>query len=247
VFTYLQPPGIGEVSPPEGPTAGGTTVTITGSHLTGTTSVSFGSVPAASFTVLSAKSISAVSPAGGVGSVTLTVATPGGAAKAHFTFVAAPAGPQGGSGGGPSGSTAGSGGSGAAGGGGGVLGFGPLCNASLLSRTLTVLGDARATIRLSWRGAGTCAGTVRLSVRVKAGKHLRTKTIGTGTFTIAAGRTRTVTVKLNRLGRTLLAARHGRMNASLLISSVAGHVSSARTANVRLAVQKHKKAKAKGK
>jgi hypothetical protein len=196
--------------------------------------------------VLSAKSISAVSPASGAGTVTLTLATPGGAAKSHFTFVAVPGGPQGGSGGGQPASTA-SVGSGASGAGGGVLGFGPLCNASLLSRTLTVLGNKRAAIKLRWRGAGNCAGTLKLSVRVKAGKHIRTKTIGTGTFTIGAGRTRTVTVKLNGLGRSLLAARHGRLNASLLISSVSGHASSARTSSVRLAVPKPTKAKSKGK
>jgi hypothetical protein len=244
VFTYVQAPGVGEVSPPEGPTSGGTTVTITGSHLTGTTSVSFGSAAAASFTVLSSKTISAVSPAAAAGTVTVTVATPGGAAKSHFTFVAAP-GPrvEGGSGSGSPGTTQ----SGPGGPGRGVLGFGPLCNASLLSRTLAVLGNSRAAVKLSWRGTGACAGTLKLSVRVKAGKRVKTKTIGTGTFTIIGGRTRTVTVKLNRLGRSLLAARHGRLGASLVIVSVTGHVSTPRSASVRLAVQKKRKATVKHK
>jgi hypothetical protein len=127
-----------------------------------------------------------------------------------------------------------------------VLGFGPLCRASLLSRNLAVLGNTRAAVKLSWRGTGVCAGTLKLSARVKAGKRVKTKTIGTGSFTISGGRTRTVTVKLNGLGRSLLAAHHGRLGASLAIVSVTGHVSAPRTASVRLAVQKKRKAVARG-
>ena len=55
----------------------GTTVTITGTDLSGTTAVSFGGVPAASFTVLSSTSISAV--VGGGTSGTITVNTCDGA------------------------------------------------------------------------------------------------------------------------------------------------------------------------
>jgi hypothetical protein len=245
VFTYVQPPSIGEVSPAEGPTSGGTTVTITGGHLSEATSVSFGSVPATSFTVGSARSITAVTPAEAAGTVTVTVTTAGGAGRSHYTFVA-PAAGTGGSGA-AAGASGASGGVGGVGGvGGGVLGFGPLCRASLLSRTLAVLGNARAAVKLSWRGAGTCAGTLKLSVRVKAGKRVRTRTIGTASFRIAGGKTRTVTVKLNRLGRSLLAARHGRLAASLVIVSVTGHTSSPRTASVRLAVQKKRTVKARG-
>jgi hypothetical protein len=242
-FTYVQPPGVSEVSPAEGPASGGTTVTISGSHLAGTTSVSFGSVPATSFTVISTKEIKAVSPAEPAGTVTVSVATPGGVGKSHFTFLAAPGHGSGGGGGSSSGSTTG----GSGGLGGGVLGFGPLCSASLLSRNIAVLSHSRAAIKLRWRGTGTCAGTLKLSVRVKAGKRVKTRTIGTGRFTIAAGRTRTVTVTLNRLGRSLLAAGHGRLGASLVIVSVSGTASSPHKATVRLAVQKKAKAKAHGK
>ena len=57
-------PTIGGVSPATGPPAGGTTVTITGANLSGATAVKFGSLAAASFTVNSATTITAVSPAG---------------------------------------------------------------------------------------------------------------------------------------------------------------------------------------
>jgi hypothetical protein len=210
-------------------------VTITGSHLTGATAVSFGSAPATSFTVLSSKTIVAVTPAQPAGAVLVTVTTPGGVGKSHFTFLPLPVHGSGGSasGGSSGGSTAGS----------GVLGFGPLCSATLLSRSISVLSRSRAAIRLSWRGSGTCTGTLRLSIRVKVGRRIKTRTIGTARFTIAGGRTRTVAVTLNRLGRSLLAARHGRLGASLVIVSVTGSVSSPRTANVRLILQRKPKPK----
>ncbi|RUR01400.1 IPT/TIG domain-containing protein [Labedella endophytica] len=60
------------VTPPRGPSSGGTTVTITGSCFTGATAVLFGNTPARSVTVISDTEIRAVSPAGS-GSVDVTV------------------------------------------------------------------------------------------------------------------------------------------------------------------------------
>jgi hypothetical protein len=229
-FTYVQAPGVSEVSPAEGPTTGGTTVTITGSHLGEATAVSFGSVPATGFTVLSSKTITAVSPAEPAGRVTVTVSTPGGVGKGHFTFLTPAEAAVTGS--------LKSAGSGA------VLGFGPLCNASLISRNIAVLSHARAAVKLIWRGSGTCAGKLKLSVRVRSGKRVRTKTIAAGSFSITAGRARTITVKLNRLGRALLGAGHGRLRASLVIVNISGSVTSPRTASVRLAVPRMRTVKA---
>ena len=56
-------PMVTSVSPKSGPTGGGTTVTITGANFDGTTDVVFGDYPATSFTINSATSITAVSPA----------------------------------------------------------------------------------------------------------------------------------------------------------------------------------------
>jgi hypothetical protein len=70
-------PTVSTVSPSSGPPRGGTSVIITGVNLTGATAVKFGSEPAAKFTVRSATSITAVSPAG-AGTVDITVTTPGG-------------------------------------------------------------------------------------------------------------------------------------------------------------------------
>jgi hypothetical protein len=65
------------ISPSSGPTAGGTSVTITGSGFTGATSVSFGTTTAASFSVVSDTQVTATSPSGS-GTVDVTVTTPSG-------------------------------------------------------------------------------------------------------------------------------------------------------------------------
>jgi hypothetical protein len=75
-FTYGA--SVTGISPSAGNSAGGTTVTIRGAGFTGATGVSFGAVPASSFTVNSANLITAVSPAGSAGPVAVTV-TAGGA------------------------------------------------------------------------------------------------------------------------------------------------------------------------
>jgi hypothetical protein len=86
-------PAVTKVTPAKGPASGGTTVTITGTHFIGTTAVRFGSTNATSFTVKSSKSIVAVSPAATVGTIDVTVTTPGGTTAIsladHFKFIPA--------------------------------------------------------------------------------------------------------------------------------------------------------------
>lgn len=70
---------ITSLAPTEGPLSGGNVVTITGTKLTGATSVTFGGVPASSFTVNSATQITASVPAGvSTGQVDVAVTTPSG-------------------------------------------------------------------------------------------------------------------------------------------------------------------------
>ncbi|MEV7806904.1 IPT/TIG domain-containing protein [Microbispora sp. NPDC088329] len=104
-FTYVNAPApvITSLSPREGPVAGGTTVTITGSGLTGATQVRFGAL-SASYTTNSSTQITATAPAG-MGPVLVAVTTPGGvsiplpycytAASAPIPFVAGVAPGQG--------------------------------------------------------------------------------------------------------------------------------------------------------
>lgn len=94
-FKYIPRPVITAIAPVRGPTAGGTSVTITGTNLTGATAVSFGSTAATSFSVDSATQITAVAPAGSVGQIDVRITTPGGQSTVvtadQYTYVAVPA------------------------------------------------------------------------------------------------------------------------------------------------------------
>jgi hypothetical protein len=98
-FTYLAapPPTITSVTPSSGPTAGGTVVTILGSHFTAVTAVAFGSIAAGSFTFVSDTSVLATSPAESAGTVDVTVTTTAGTSQTssadRFTFTS-PTAPQ---------------------------------------------------------------------------------------------------------------------------------------------------------
>jgi hypothetical protein len=87
-------PTVTSVSPSAGPTAGGTSITITGENLLHTTAVSFGGTAAKSFSVSGPTQITAVAPSGSPGTVDITVAGPAGASATgpadHYTYVAAP-------------------------------------------------------------------------------------------------------------------------------------------------------------
>ena len=90
-FTFSSLPTATTLSPTSGTTSGGVTVTINGTNFIGATAVTFGGTNAASFTVVSATQITAVTPARIAGAITVDVITPGGIARASdvFTFVAA--------------------------------------------------------------------------------------------------------------------------------------------------------------
>jgi predicted outer membrane repeat protein len=91
-YTYVAAPTVANVAPTQGPAAGGTSVVITGTNLSGATSVTFGGTAAAAFTVDSATQITATTPAHAAGAVAVAVTTPGGSgSKANaYTYVAAP-------------------------------------------------------------------------------------------------------------------------------------------------------------
>ena len=93
-FTYLAPPAVTSLSPTAGPTAGGTSVVITGTGFTGATAVKFGANNASSFTVNSSTQITATAPSGSAGTVDVTVTTANGTsstgASDQYTYVAVP-------------------------------------------------------------------------------------------------------------------------------------------------------------
>jgi hypothetical protein len=84
------------VSPDAGPSAGGSTVTITGSHLTGATSVTFDGTSASPVTVVDDSHLTATAPAHAAGLVDVVVSTSSGGSSAvtaadGFTYADLPA------------------------------------------------------------------------------------------------------------------------------------------------------------
>jgi hypothetical protein len=92
--TTIAPPTVISVSPPSGSVAGGNTVTITGTNLLETQTVTFGGTPATSFTVNNATSITATVPAStslGLVSIIVTTLVGSNPSNTLYTYVALPA------------------------------------------------------------------------------------------------------------------------------------------------------------
>ncbi|NUL03064.1 IPT/TIG domain-containing protein [Streptomyces lunaelactis] len=90
-YTYVDVPTIIELAPTSGSTSGGTAVTITGTELATTESVTFDGVTAP-FAVVNSTTLSVVTPPGTAGAVDVVVNTTGGGVTAAggFTYVASP-------------------------------------------------------------------------------------------------------------------------------------------------------------
>lgn len=87
-FTYFPPPEVISLDPGLGSWAGGTAVTITGTGFNGASSVTFGGVPATSFTPVSDAQITAVAPsAAGPGPADVVVTGPGGPSTVVTAFL----------------------------------------------------------------------------------------------------------------------------------------------------------------
>ena len=91
-FTYIVEPTVTSVSPNSGPTAGGTSVTITGTNFATGATVTFGGVAATNVVVVSSTSITATTPAGTAGAATVTVTVSGqsGSLASGFTYIGTP-------------------------------------------------------------------------------------------------------------------------------------------------------------
>jgi hypothetical protein len=87
-YTYVSAPTITSINPDAGPTAGGQTVTITGTGLTGG-QVTVGGTPVAA--TCTADSCTFVTPPGTPGTAPVVVTTPGGSASGPYTYIPAPA------------------------------------------------------------------------------------------------------------------------------------------------------------
>jgi hypothetical protein len=133
--------------------------------------------------------------------------------------------------------------------GGGALSFGQSagashCALSLVRTSLSVDGKGRASLRLAVTGAGTCRGRLALAVKRKTRQgKTKMQTLASRTFSLPAGRSAVLTLSLNKLGRALLHAGHGRLSASLTVLKLSPAPASAHTARVRLSVVHSRAAK----
>lgn len=94
---------------------------------------------------------------------------------------------------------------------------------SLAGASLTTQSNGAATVKLTCAGSQPCTGKLTLqaarAAKKKRGrKAARLITIGLASFSVAAGKTASVTIHLNASGRALLTAGHGRLTAHLLIA-----------------------------
>ncbi len=92
---------------------------------------------------------------------------------------------------------------------------------SLVGTSIAVQSDGMALVKLDCKGGANCVGKLTLSAQATSkakGKKERTITIGTAGFSIAAGKTGAVKVKLDAAGRGLLSAAHGHLSARLTMA-----------------------------
>jgi len=231
-------PVITAMTPGFGPHGGGTEVTIEGENFTPKVeAVRFGQSAASSYEVVSPTKIVAYSPPGPEGEVEVTVETqawlsaPTEEDRFHYT---------------PKTTEHGGGGTGGKGkknpekptqppppGPGpsaplptgkivtGVLGTrtaSPVCAVKLKGTAIPVSSAERAVVTLIARGTGKCAGRLILRAQVNSARRTRTEPIGSVYYSLLAGHSERVTVRLDAGGRSLLRARHGRLHATLLIA-----------------------------
>ncbi len=242
-------PLIASVTPNRGPPTGGTPVTIKGNNFGEVQAVLFGKTPAARFEVVGPETIIAYSPAG-TGEVQLTLQSPRWQdvidKKDRFNFVEKGGGGDGGKGEetppggkpqGPSpplltgiivanepkfgvlGSSSHSG----------------ACAVRSKTSTVAVTAGPRAQVTLVASGNGRCAGRLAVRVQVKAGSRTRTESVGSVSYSLLAGHSERLSVKLDALARTLLGAHHGRLKATLLFARTQPRPAKATAASITLA------------
>ena len=113
----------------------------------------------------------------------------------------------------------------------------PFTPVSLVSRVITVRRNGRAAVKLSCRGTAKCAGILKLTVKTRPRKKRhpgKPEIIAISKFAVAPHTTAVIELKLNRAGRSLMKATHGRLSASLTIMETAPAPSHIDKQSVRL-------------
>ncbi|MGO9322363.1 MAG: hypothetical protein ACLQBY_16390 [Solirubrobacteraceae bacterium] len=117
-----------------------------------------------------------------------------------------------------------------------------IASVSLDGVAIRVQSNYEAAVKLACVGTATCSGKLTLTALGVNGKgkkkHAKTEAIGSAIFSIAAGRTATVKLTLNKTGRALLRVAHGYLSATLTIVKTSPGPSKTRTQGVHLEQQK---------
>ena len=111
-----------------------------------------------------------------------------------------------------------------------------------LDRSNVPVTGGTGAVELTCTGTATCSGKLTLTVKTteRHGDERRSKTrvIGTANFSVKAGKTATVHVKLNAAGRKLLRAGHGHLSAQLGIAKSSPRPAATQTKRVQLSESK---------
>lgn len=115
--------------------------------------------------------------------------------------------------------------------------------ASPVSFNIPIQRDGTALVKLACSGSAGgrgCAGKLTLSAQAlsKGRKRSHTLTIASAGFSIAAGTTATVQIKLSASGRALLSAEHGHLSARLTIAQSVPTPARSQTKSVYLSRQR---------
>jgi len=225
-FTYVPPPPtVTSIDPTQGSTAGGAAVTIKGTGFVAGATVKIGS-EASSVSVLSPGELTATTAATAAGETEVIVTDANGTSTAgpKYTYVVPAAegnlvSPLGTSSF-VNRATTGGGSSTGAGTPSGPSAASAAGDVSLMGTSITVQGNGTASVKVGCGGSAACHGKLTLSTKslvdVKGKETLRTVPIGTASFSVAGGRSKTVRIKLGPVGRGLLSS-HGRLSARLSI------------------------------
>lgn len=121
-----------------------------------------------------------------------------------------------GSGTGGTGGTSGTGGTGGGGGTGGTAGATVIV--SVPAQVDRVATNGRVWVRIGCGTSAPCRGTTTLIAKVRSGHGHRARKVGSARFSIPAGHTTKIRMRLSATGRRLLHARHGRLRVTLKLT-----------------------------
>jgi hypothetical protein len=103
--------------------------------------------------------------------------------------------------------------------------------------TAQVKGN-KAALKLTCTGVGACKGSFKLYAKVKQGKKRKNKAIGKASFSLAAGKSKTIKVKITN-GQVKQELAHGRT----VKAKLKGRGIKSRTVKLKPAKKKHRRAR----